>query len=117
MPAVRLPAVILGALTGWGVFRLAERCCGGARAGLARCSCSWPSPLFRVGGLLMTIDTPLLCCWTWAAVWAYRAIADTAALADRGRARAVGVLAKYTMLAFPASVGFSCSSARSTAAS
>jgi hypothetical protein len=107
MPAVRLPAVILGGLTGWGVFRLAQLASGSTRAGLIAVLLMPAVPLFRVGGLLMTIDTPLLCCWTWAAVWSYRAILG-------GRARewlfagvlgAMGVLAKYTMLAFPASIG------------
>ncbi|HEY2157611.1 MAG TPA: glycosyltransferase family 39 protein [Isosphaeraceae bacterium] len=107
MPAVRLPAVILGALTAWGVFRLAQRA-GGARAGLYAALLILAVPLFRVGGLLMTIDTPLLCCWTWAAIWAYRAIADRyrAGWLFAGLLCATGVLAKYTMLAFPASVGF-----------
>ncbi len=107
MPAVRLPAVILGAFTAWGVFRLAERA-GGARAGLYAVLLILAVPLFRVGGLLMTIDTPLLCCWTWAALWTYRAIADgkRAGWLLAGLLCGTGVLAKYTMLAFPASVGF-----------
>lgn len=108
MPAVRLPAVILGALTAWGVFRLAERASGTARAGLYAVLLMLAVPLFRVGGLLMTIDTPLLCCWTWATLWAYRAIADGRRLGwlFAGALAGIGVLAKYTMLAFPASVGF-----------
>ena len=108
MPAVRLPAVIFGALTAWGVFRLAERASGSARAGLYAILLTLAVPLFRVGGLLMTIDTPLLCCWTWATLWAYRALADGRRLGWllAGLLAGVGVLAKYTMLAFPASVGF-----------
>ncbi len=107
MPAVRLPAVILGALTAWGVFRLAQRA-GGSRAGLYAVLLILAVPLFRVGGLLMTIDTPLLCCWTWAAIWTLRAIADgrREGWIIAGLLCATGVLAKYTMLAFPASVGF-----------
>ena len=31
-------------------------------------------PVFAIGGVLITSDTPLVCCWTWAAVWAYPAI-------------------------------------------
>ena len=108
MPAVRLPAVILGALTAWGIFRLAERAGGSARAGLYAILLMLAVPLFRVGGLLMTIDTPLLCCWTWATLWTYRAIADgrRAGWLLAGVLAGIGVLAKYTMLAFPASVGF-----------
>lgn len=105
--AVRMPAVILAALTAWGVFRLAQRVSGGGRAGLYAVLLMLAVPLFRVGGLLMTIDTPLLCCWTWAALWSYRAIADgrRAGWLYAGVLGALGVLAKYTMLAFPASVG------------
>jgi hypothetical protein len=108
MPAVRLPAMILGALTAWGVFRLAQRACGGARAGLYAVLVMLAVPLFRVGGLLMTIDTPLIACWTWAALWSYRALADGRRIGwpIAGVLAALGVLAKYTMLAFPASVGF-----------
>lgn len=108
MPAVRLPAVLLGSLTAWGVFLLARRASGSARAGLYALLLILAVPLFRVGGLLMTIDTPLLCCWTWAMLWAYHAIADGRRVGwlIAGVLGALGVLAKYTMLAFPASVGF-----------
>ncbi len=108
MPAVRLPAVLLGSLTAWGVFRLAARVSGNARAGLYAMLLMLAVPLFRVGGLLMTIDTPLICCWTWAMLWTYRAVADGRRMGwlFAGVLGALGVLAKYTMLAFPASVGF-----------
>src|SRR5947208_552669 len=64
-------------------------------------------PLFHLGGSLMTVDTPLVCCWTWAAVWAYRGIArdDPRAWVTAGAFGALGMLTKATMLAFPASVG------------
>ena len=108
MPAVRLPAVLMGSLTAWGVFLLSRRVSGSARAGLHAILLMLAVPLFRVGGLLMTIDTPLLCCWTWATLWAYRALADRRRVGwlIAGVLGAVGVLAKYTMLAFPVSVGF-----------
>ncbi|MDR3638969.1 MAG: glycosyltransferase family 39 protein [Isosphaeraceae bacterium] len=107
MPAVRLPAVLLGALTAWGVFRLAAETCRSARAGLVAVLILPAIPLFRIGGLIMTIDTPLVCCWTWAAVWSYRGImrGGTRAWLLAGLLVALGVMAKYTMLAFPASVG------------
>ena len=31
-------------------------------------------PIFAIGGVMITSDTPLVCCWTWAAVWTFRAI-------------------------------------------
>ncbi len=107
MPAVRLPAVLLGGLTAWGIYRLATETCRNPRAGLVAVLILPAIPLFRVGGLIMTVDTPLVCCWTWAAVWSYRAITR-----DEWRGWpisallvALGIMAKYTMLAFPASVG------------
>ena len=64
-------------------------------------------PVFAVGGVLITSDTPLVCCWTWASVWAFRAIRSDGlrAWAVAGVIGALGVMAKYTMLAFPASIG------------
>ena len=107
MPAVRLPALLLGGLTGWGVFRLTSETCRSERAGLFATLLLPAVPLFRLGGVMMTIDTPLVCCWTWAAVWSYRAIVrdQTRGWLFAGVLVALGVLAKYTMLAFPASIG------------
>ena len=108
MPAVRLPIVALSALTAWGVYRLGAEVCRNPRAGLIGVLLLPAIPLFRVGGLLATIDTPLVCCWTWSAVWSYRALRDAPnawAWVFAGLLCAVGVAAKYTMLAFPASVG------------
>ena len=64
-------------------------------------------PVFAIGGVLITSDTPLVCCWTWAAVWALRAIRsdDLRRWVLAGVIGALGVLAKYSVLAFPASVG------------
>jgi len=107
MPAVRLPAVLLGAWTAWGLYRLASEACRSPRAGLIAVLVLPVIPLFRIGGLLMTIDTPLVCCWTWASVWSYRGITrdETRAWLPAALLVALGVMAKYTMLAFPASVG------------
>jgi hypothetical protein len=104
--AVRLPAVLLGGLTAWGVFRLASETCRSPRAGLVAVLLLPAVPLFRAGSLLMTIDTPLVCCWTWAAVWSYRGLMrdDVRAWVAAGGIAALGVMAKYTMLAFPVSV-------------
>jgi hypothetical protein len=64
-------------------------------------------PLFRVESVIMTDDSPLMCCWVWASVWSHRAIVrdDLRAWLFAGLLGAAGVLAKYTMLALPASVG------------
>jgi 4-amino-4-deoxy-L-arabinose transferase-like glycosyltransferase len=107
MPAVRLPAVLLGALTGWGVYRLTRETAYNPAAALFAVLLLPAMPLFRAGALIITSDTPLICCWVWAAVWCHRAIRrdSTFAWFTAGAIAGLGVAAKYTMLAFPASVG------------
>ncbi len=109
MLAARLPAVLLGGLTAWGVFRLAELTTGSRRAGWLATMLLPAIPLFAIGGVLITCDTPLVCSWTWASVWTLRALrAEKSRLAPwiaAGMIAALGVMAKYSVLAFPASVG------------
>ena len=64
-------------------------------------------PVLAIGGVVITSDTPLVCCWTWAAVWTYRAVRtdELRAWIAAGLIGALGVWAKYSFLAFPASVG------------
>ncbi|MGC8643430.1 MAG: glycosyltransferase family 39 protein [Isosphaeraceae bacterium] len=106
MFAARLPAVLLGGLTAWGVFRLGELASGSRRAGMLAVLILPAIPVLAVGATLMNCDTPLVCCWTWAAVWALRALTSNGLRnwVATGLIGAVGVLAKYTMLAFPASL-------------
>ncbi len=107
MLAVRLPAVLLGGLTAWGLFRLASLTTGARRPALFAVILLPAIPIFAIGGVLLTCDTPLVCCWVWAAVWTYRGVLDddTRLWAAAGVIGAFGVLAKYSLLAFPASVG------------
>jgi hypothetical protein len=107
MLAARMPAVVSGALTAWAVYRLAELTTGFRRIGLLAVLILPAIPILAVGGVIITSDTPLVCCWAWAAVWAYRALVgdDLRAWAAAGVIGATGVLAKYSMLALPASVG------------
>ena len=107
MFAARLPAVLLGGLTGWGLFRLAELTTGSRRAGMFATLLLPAIPVFAIGGVLITSDTPMVCCWTWSAVWALRAIRsdDLRAWILAGLIGAFGILAKYHVLAMPASVG------------
>src|SRR6202041_1779069 len=74
MLAARLPAVLLGGLTAWGVFRLASLATGERRAAMMSVVLLPAIPILAIGGVVITSDTPLVCCWTWAAVWAYRAV-------------------------------------------
>lgn len=107
MLAVRLPAVLIGGLTAWGVFRLAALTTGNRRAGLMAVLLLPAIPVLAIGGVLITSDTPLVCCWTWAAVWTYRAIRSqqTRPWIVAGLIGVLGVWAKYSFLALLASVG------------
>jgi 4-amino-4-deoxy-L-arabinose transferase-like glycosyltransferase len=107
MPAVRLPAVVLGGLTAWGVFRLASLTTGARRPAMMAVLLLPAIPVLAIGGVLITSDTPLVCCWTWAAVWIYRAVCSlrTRRWIAAGLIGALGVWAKYSFLAFLASVG------------
>jgi hypothetical protein len=64
-------------------------------------------PVLAIGGVVITSDTPLVCCWTWSAVWTFRALKSgrLAAWILAGVVGAVGVWAKYSFLAFVGSVG------------
>jgi hypothetical protein len=107
MLAVRLPAVLLGGLTAWGIFRLAALTIGARRPAMMAVLVLPAIPVLALGGVLITSDTPLVCCWTWAAVWTYRAANSQGdrAWIVAGLIGAVGVWAKYSFLAFLASVG------------
>jgi 4-amino-4-deoxy-L-arabinose transferase-like glycosyltransferase len=107
MLAVRLPAVLLGGLSAWGVYRLASVTSASNRTGMIAVLLLPAIPVLAIGGVVITADTPLVCCWAWAAVWTYRAVLgnDIRAWVAAGLIGAVGILAKYSFLAFPASVG------------
>jgi 4-amino-4-deoxy-L-arabinose transferase-like glycosyltransferase len=74
MFAVRLPAVLCGALTLLGIYFLTLNAYGKPRLALLTVALSLALPLFHVGALLMTIDAPYVCAWTWALVIAQHAI-------------------------------------------
>ncbi len=107
MFAVRFPCVIVGGLTAWGVYRLAGMTTLAPRTALIAVLLLPAIPILVLGGVIATSDTPLVCCWVWAAVWIYRAVQadDLRAWLAAGAIGALGVLAKYSFLALPASVG------------
>ena len=76
MFAVRFPCVILGGLTAWAVYRLTVLTTRPTRIGLIAVLLLPAIPIFALGGVIVTCDTPLVCCWAWAAVWAYRAVQE-----------------------------------------
>lgn len=98
--AVRLPAVLLGALSGLGVFELGAAALGRPRVALASVALLCTIPLVAAGSLLMTIDAPLMCAWVWALVLLLRGMRSDALACwvGVGVLTALGILAKYTML-------------------
>ncbi len=107
MLAVRLPAVGLSFLTGLGLYVLSRMALGRPGAALASVALTFTIPILAVGSLLMTIDAPLVCAWTWALVAFLRATRRDAmpAWITGGLLVAVGILAKYTMvLMYPVGV-------------
>ena len=105
MLAVRLPAVLLGGLTAWGVFRLATMTTSSSRSALMAVLLLPAIPVMAIGGVVITSDTPLVCCWVWAAVWTYRAVRTQQPFAwtTAGLIGALGMWAKYSFLVFLAS--------------
>ena len=63
---IRWLGVLISTGTGWEVFRLARRLYGD-RIALWALLVASVIPLFAVGSILMTIDTPSVFCWVWAA--------------------------------------------------
>jgi 4-amino-4-deoxy-L-arabinose transferase-like glycosyltransferase len=64
---IRFFAVILSSATGIGIFLLARRLFSD-RVGFRTLLLAGLAPMFAVGSILMTIDTPLICFWTFAAL-------------------------------------------------
>ena len=64
---LRFFAVLLSTATGIGLFLLARRLFSD-RVGFWTLLLAGLSPMFAVGSILMTIDTPLICFWTFAAL-------------------------------------------------
>jgi 4-amino-4-deoxy-L-arabinose transferase-like glycosyltransferase len=64
---IRFFAVILSTAAGVGLFLLARRLFSD-RVGFWTLLLAGLSPMFAVGSILMTIDTPLICFWTFAAL-------------------------------------------------
>jgi 4-amino-4-deoxy-L-arabinose transferase-like glycosyltransferase len=107
MLAVRLPAVLCGALLLVSVFVLTVQIFRDERLAAAAVALALPLPLIAAGSSLMTIDAPYTCCWGWALVLGHRAIFRGSAWAwpAAGLVVGLGTLAKYTMVLWPASLG------------
>src|SRR5215470_6154535 len=107
MLAVRLPAVICGALLLTSLYVLTVQVYGRERWAVAVVALALTLPLIAAGSSLMTIDAPYTCCWGWALVLVHRAVfrGSTWAWILAGVVLGMGILAKYTMLLFVPSVG------------
>ena len=104
--AVRLPAVLCHGLLLAALYTHAAETLRNRRQALAVVALAFALPPLSAGAILMTIDAPFLACWGWALAFAWRAV-------GRGGVRwwllagacgGLGVLAKFTMLLFPAAV-------------
>jgi undecaprenyl-diphosphatase len=100
MPAVRFPALLLGAGTSLITYLLTLKLFRSDRLALGAVLLNHLVPLFIGGSLLMTIDSPLFFCWGLATYLAAIAIFD----AKRwpwpliGLVVGIGALGKYAML-------------------
>ena len=63
MPVLRTPAVLFGILSGLLSLALARRIFRDDRAALAVILLSAAAPMFSVGSVLITIDSPMYLCW------------------------------------------------------
>ncbi len=113
MWAVRLPAVMCGSLTLIGLFELTRRVYRVGRLAFAVVTLALTIPPLAVGSLLMTIDPPYVCCWTWALVVAHAAcfprserspLSQTLLWFSVGSLIGLGILFKYTMVVFAPSL-------------
>jgi hypothetical protein len=100
--AVRLPAVCFSVVSAWAIFALARHLFS-ARIAFWAVLAAIASPGSCALGFLMTIDAPLVCCWSLAAYWSWRAMEEP------GRLRwwllttlaiGFGALSKQMMLVF-----------------
>ena len=98
--AVRLPAVICGALLLTSLYVLTVQVHRRERWALAVVAIALTLPLISAGSSLMTIDAPFTCAWGWALVAAHRAIFRGSfwAWPAAGLCILIGVLAKHTMV-------------------
>jgi undecaprenyl-diphosphatase len=100
MPAVRYPALVLGAGTAIFTYLVTRKLFGSDRLALGAVLLGALVPVFVAGSLLMTIDPPMFFCWAGATYFATTAIFDEKrwAWAPVGVAIGIGFLAKYAAL-------------------
>ncbi len=107
MFAVRLPAVVCGALMLLSLYVLTVQVFRRETLALGVVALALTQPAIAAGSSLMTIDAPYTCCWGWALVLGHRAIFRGSwwAWPAAGLVVGLGILAKYTMVLWLPSVG------------
>ncbi|MCI0380496.1 MAG: glycosyltransferase family 39 protein [Gemmataceae bacterium] len=105
--AVRVPAVLSGALFLTSLYVLTAQVFRRERLALAVVALALTLPILSAGALLMTIDSPFICLWSWALVFGYRAVfrESSWSWAAAGVCVGLGILAKYTMVLWAPCLG------------
>ncbi len=103
---VRAPAIAFAAILTLAIAALARDATASPRAALYAAACTLLIPLYQIGGVLFTVDMPLIAAWAVGAWGAWRALAraSTSAWLILGASIAIGLLFKYTMLFLPAGI-------------
>jgi hypothetical protein len=98
--AVRVPAVLCGALLLAGLFTLTRQVYKSDRHAFAMVAFGLTLPVLAAGSSLMTIDAPFTCAWMWALVFAHAAVLRNVRWAwpATGTCILLGMLAKHTMV-------------------
>ncbi|HRK32260.1 MAG TPA: glycosyltransferase family 39 protein [Tepidisphaeraceae bacterium] len=100
MPGVRLPAILLFAATLAGIYSLTLVLFRSDRLALGATGLACLSPIMIYLSAAMTIDAPMIACWTFATLFAAAALFRDRSWAWGGVSAAIGVgfLAKYSAL-------------------
>jgi 4-amino-4-deoxy-L-arabinose transferase-like glycosyltransferase len=106
MFAVRFPAVVCGGLLVVSLYLLTARVFRKEWLALAVVVLALTMPAVNAGFMIMTIDSPYTCCWGFALVLGHEAIFRKSAWAWPllGLVIGLGILAKYTMVLWVASL-------------
>jgi len=108
MPVLRMPAVLFGVCSGLLSLSLARRMFRDDRAALAVIVLSAAVPMFAIGSLLITIDSPMYLCWA-ATVYCLWSVVEktkderrkTKWLYAAGVCAGVGMMFKPVLIAIP----------------
>jgi 4-amino-4-deoxy-L-arabinose transferase-like glycosyltransferase len=108
--AIRFPAVLCGAALLAAIYTLTVQSTGRDSLAFATTAVTAAMPAVTAAGILMTIDAPFVTLWAWACVFGHAALFGNRPWAwpALGLTLGLGILAKYTMLVWPASAVLFC---------